>query len=147
MKGHHGCISIPECKKRQDSNEAQSITHPHPRQFLLRVINKNHGILFGMSLDDAKNRIQQKLSLAGRLNARVKFDFGDEGQIFIDATQTPPVMQEQGEEADVTLLCTLDTFTGFLNGSQNPSLAFMMGKLRVKGSMGLAMKLNAILED
>lgn len=100
-----------------------------------------------MSLDDAKNRIQKKLTLAANLNARVKLDFGDEGHIFIDATQNPPLMSDEDGDADVTLLCSLDTFTGFLNGSQNPSLAFMMGKLKVKGSMGLAMKLNAILED
>ena len=32
-------------------------------------------------------------------------------------------------------------------GTQDPNIAFMMGKLKVKGSMGLAMKLNGILED
>lgn len=94
-----------------------------------------------------KSQIQQKLSFAGGLNARVKFDFGDNGRIFVDTTQAPPVINDSDDEADVTLSCTLDTFEGFLNGTQNPNLAFMMGKLKVKGSMGLAMKLNAILED
>jgi putative sterol carrier protein len=101
----------------------------------------------GMSLESVKQQITQKLALASALNARAKFDFGDEGRLFVDATQTPPVMSESDEEADVTLLCSLSTFEGFLNGTQNPNLAFMMGKLKVKGSMGLAMKLNGILED
>jgi putative sterol carrier protein len=41
----------------------------------------------------------------------------------------------------------LQTFENILAGSQDPNLAFMMGKLKIKGSMGLAMKLNGILED
>ena len=40
-----------------------------------------------------------------------------------------------------------ETFEGILNGTQDPNIAFMMGKLKVKGNMGLAMKLNSILED
>ena len=100
-----------------------------------------------MSLDTIKEQIRQKLAFAGHLKARVTFDFGDDGRIFVDSTQSPPVISEAEEESDVTLLCSLATFEGFLNGSQNPNLAFMMGKLKVKGSMGLAMKLNAILED
>ncbi|MCD8563026.1 MAG: SCP2 sterol-binding domain-containing protein [Alphaproteobacteria bacterium] len=100
-----------------------------------------------MSLESVKNQIVQKLAHAGAFNARAKFDFGEEGRIFVDARQNPPVMNESDDEADVTLLCSLDTFEGFLSGTQNPNIAFMMGKLKVKGSMGLAMKLNAILED
>jgi putative sterol carrier protein len=34
-----------------------------------------------------------------------------------------------------------------MDGTQDPTLAFMMGKLKVEGSMGLAMKLNSIIED
>lgn len=100
-----------------------------------------------MSLESIKNQIAQKLALAGSLRARARFDFGAQGHVFVDATQTPPVMSDSDEDADVTLICSLETFEGFLAGTQNPSLAFMMGKLKVKGSMGLAMKLNAILED
>lgn len=99
-----------------------------------------------MSLDTATDQIRQKLAFAPSINARVKFDFGEEGLIFIDATQTPPVMNHEDAESDVTLSCTIDTFQGILNGTQDPNIAFMLGKLKIKGSMGLAMKLNAILE-
>ena len=100
-----------------------------------------------MSLDAITQEIQQKLAFAAGLGAKVKFDFGDDGIVFVDATQSPPVLSHDDEEADVTLICSIDTFQDIANGTQNPNVAFMMGKLKVKGSMGLAMKLNSILED
>lgn len=100
-----------------------------------------------MSLEDVTAKIQSKLAKAAHIKARVKFDFGDDGLIFIDSTQDPPEVSHADEEADTTLVCSIDTFKGLLAGTQDPNIAFMMGKLKVKGSMGLAMKLNGILED
>ncbi|MGB4107604.1 MAG: SCP2 sterol-binding domain-containing protein [Alphaproteobacteria bacterium] len=100
-----------------------------------------------MSLDDITTKIRGKLAAAGHIRARVKFDFGDDGIVFVDSTQNPPAVSNEDAESDVTLACSADTFRGFLAGTQDPNIAFMMGKLKVKGSMGLAMKLNGILED
>jgi len=100
-----------------------------------------------MSLEDIITKITQKLALAGHIKARVKFDFGDDGVVFIDSTQHPPAVSNTDQDADTTLVCSMDTFKAMLAGTQDPNIAFMMGKLKVKGSMGLAMKLNGILED
>ncbi|MCB1532073.1 MAG: SCP2 sterol-binding domain-containing protein [Alphaproteobacteria bacterium] len=100
-----------------------------------------------MSLETITDKIKQKMSMAAGLSAKVKFNFGDEGLIYVDTTQSPPDISHEDKEADVTLSCTTQTFEGILNGTQDPNIAFMMGKLKVKGNMGLAMKLNAILED
>ena len=99
-----------------------------------------------MSLDSVKERIARKLALAANLNAKVKFDFGDEGRIFVDATQNPPAVSEDDADADTTLACTLETFEAILDGNQDPNIAFMLGRLKVRGSMGLALKLNGFLE-
>ena len=99
-----------------------------------------------MNLDEATAKINQKIAQAPGLSAKVKFDFGDDGVVFVDTTQSPPVVSNDDHDADVTLACSLFTFEGFLTGSQDPNIAFMMGKLKVKGSMGLALKLNALLE-
>lgn len=100
-----------------------------------------------MSLAEITATIQQKMAQAAGLQAKVKFNFGDDGIVFVDTTQSPPLISHDDTDADTTLSCTLDTFQAILNGTQDPNIAFMMGKLKVQGSMGLAMKLNAILED
>ena len=104
-----------------------------------------------MSLDSILTQIKQKMTAAAGLNAKVRFDFGDDGFIYVDATQSPAEILHGPsggpEETDVTFVATLETLAGILNGTQDATMAFMMGKLKVKGSMGLAMKLNAVLED
>lgn len=100
-----------------------------------------------MSLEMVTEKIKSKMAMAAGLDAKVKFDFADDGVIFIDATQTPAEVSHDDEEADCTLKCSLDTFKALMDGTQDPTMAFMMGKLKVDGSMGLAMKLNSIIED
>lgn len=100
-----------------------------------------------MSLEKVTEAIKSKIAMASTIDAKVKFDFGDDGVIFIDATQNPAEINHEDNEADCTLKCSLDLFNGFMEGTQDPTMSFMMGKLKVDGSMGLAMKLNAIIED
>ncbi|MEM7798386.1 MAG: SCP2 sterol-binding domain-containing protein [Chloroflexota bacterium] len=100
-----------------------------------------------MSIEAIQTKIKEKMALANDLDAKVKLDFEDEGIVFVDATQSPPVISDEDGDADLTLITSLDTFKDILEGAQDPNIAFMMGKLKVQGSMGLAMKLNGILED
>ncbi len=102
-----------------------------------------------MSLENIIQQITQKLSLAPKLGAKIKIDFSDSGAVFIDGNVTPPTIttEDDGSTPDTTFILSMPVFEGLLNGTQDPTMAFMTGKLKVKGSMGHAMKLNAILED
>lgn len=100
-----------------------------------------------MSLESITQQITARIAKAAGMDKKVKFDFGDDGIVHVDNTQSPPVVSHDDEEADVTLACSIDTFEAILSGSKDPNIAFMMGQLKVRGSMGLAMKLNAILEE
>ena len=100
-----------------------------------------------MSIEEIQGKIKEKMALAEDLNAKVKLDFGDDGIVFVDATQNPPSISDEDADADLTLTTSSETFKEILEGTQDPNIAFMMGKLKVQGSMGLAMKLNGILED
>lgn len=99
-----------------------------------------------MTLDEIVAKIRQKATYATGFHDRVLFDFGDDGCVHIDATQTPPDITTENKEADVTLSTSIETFSKILNGESDPNIAFMMGKLKIRGSMGLALKLNAFLE-
>ncbi|MCC7305540.1 MAG: SCP2 sterol-binding domain-containing protein [Alphaproteobacteria bacterium] len=100
-----------------------------------------------MSIETVTEKIRRKLAAASHLKAKVKFDFGDEGIVFVDTTQDPPEISHEDKEADATLACSMETFEGFLAGTHDPNFAFMTGKLKIRGSMKLAMKLNSVLED
>lgn len=99
-----------------------------------------------MTIEELTEKIRERLARAGDLKARVKFDFGAEGRIFVDLTCDPAFVDHEDREADVTLSCSLDTFSGLLEGTKDPTFAFMTGALKVQGSMGLALKLNGFLE-
>lgn len=99
--------------------------------------------------DSLISQLQDKLKFAPDFKKTVKFVIRDEDDkaIILDCSERPAKVTEGDGEADVTLIADLKTFEGIINGTQDPNMAFMMRKLKIKGSMGLAMKLNAILED
>ena len=45
----------------------------------------------------------------------------------------------------MTLSADAETFEAILSGDLNPTGAFMAGKLKVDGDMGMAMKLGTVL--
>lgn len=100
-----------------------------------------------MALDDIVAKIRQKTAYATGFHARVLFDFGDDGCVHVDASQSPVEITTEDKDADVTLTTSLDTFAKILDGQSDPNIAFMMGKLKISGSMGLALELNALLEE
>ena len=106
---------------------------------------------FKMSLENVKSRMEDKMKFAPDLNARYLFDFGDDGRLFLDASDSDAHVRilDDGEEpeSDTTLACTLETFEGFLDGTGDPNIAYMTGKLKIRGGLGHAMKLNSVLED
>ena len=77
----------------------------------------------------------------GVLDGSAKFEIEGEGALIIDADG----VRASDEDADVTLTADADLFQDILSGDVNPTSAFMSGKLKVDGDMGMAMKLGSIL--
>ena len=47
-------------------------------------------------------------------------------------------------DADVTIRTSPETFSAIASGEQNPTTAYMTGKLKVEGDMGAALKLQKL---
>lgn len=79
--------------------------------------------------------------LGDGFDGTAKFQIEGEGSIMLDENG----VREGDEEAEVTMIASTDTFRGILDGSVNPTMAFMSGDLKIEGSMGAAMKLGSAL--
>lgn len=99
-------------------------------------------------MSDVQDKLTARLADFTGLDARLRFDLGDDGVIDIDATQTPPALTDGGDdEPACTIRLTAENLQKLMDGALNPMLAYTMGKLKIEGSMGLAMKLASRLED
>lgn len=96
-----------------------------------------------MSLDSITAEIRDKAQDMDANGKTVRIDLKGEGFISIDGTTAPPtVSNDDRDDADVTLIISEEDFAGLIDGSLNPQMAFMMGKLKIDGDMGLALKLG-----
>ena len=69
----------------------------------------------------------------------------DEGVIFLDLSGDTAAISNNDQDADCTITTSIDTLTKLKAGSINPMTAVMMGKIKIKGDMGVAMKLQSLL--
>ncbi|MXQ09071.1 sterol carrier family protein [Alphaproteobacteria bacterium GH1-50] len=84
--------------------------------------------------------LNEKLDGSG-FDGTAKFVIEDEGAIMLDENGA----RAGDEEADVTMTSDTETFRAIMDGSQNPTAAFMTGKLKIDGDMGAAMRLGSTL--
>ncbi|UWQ32783.1 SCP2 sterol-binding domain-containing protein [Leisingera sp. M527] len=93
-----------------------------------------------MSLQDIAKDI--RTGLAGKnFDGTLKFDCGKDGVI---------VLSEGGAttddcDTDCTLQLSRENLKKLLTGKLNPMTAVMMGKIKISGDMGVAMKLGKLI--
>lgn len=94
-----------------------------------------------MTYDEILNRFQSAgVTVPGK---KVKFDFGDAGKIFLDGNANK--VSTEDAAADTTIKVKLEDFVAMAQGALDPTAAFMQGKLRVEGDMGVAMQLQGVM--
>lgn len=86
-------------------------------------------------------------SAAGDMNATIQFDLtGDEGGTWAVAVAEGACEVNEGAADSPTLTLTMDAadFVALSRGELNPMSAFMGGKIKLQGDMGLAMKFQTL---
>jgi putative sterol carrier protein len=81
---------------------------------------------------------------AAGLTATYRFEIDGAGTWTVDVDEGSVSVSENGGDADCTISATSETFMKIANRDQNPTAAYMSGKLKVKGDMGQAMKLQKL---
>jgi putative sterol carrier protein len=98
-----------------------------------------------MSIESATTTIKEKVGEDCGLAATLKFDCGDDGVIFLDATTVPNVVSNENNDAACTVKLALADLEAMIGGELDPMAAFSLGKLQLDGDMGVAMKLGSII--
>ena len=78
------------------------------------------------------------------LTASYLFDIDGAGQWKVDIDDGEVKVTEGGGDADCTISASEQTFERIVAGEQNPTTAYMTGKLKIKGDLGAAMKLQKL---
>jgi putative sterol carrier protein len=80
-------------------------------------------------------------SLKSKFNASVEFQLTGSESFRLDMSKS----KSRKDKTDLIVIASLEVFHKLLNKKLTPQQAFMQGKLKIKGKMGLAMKLTLIL--
>jgi putative sterol carrier protein len=98
-----------------------------------------------MSIESFTESLRERVGTDCGLGATLKFDCGGDGVIFIDGKSVPNSVTNANESADCTVTITLDNLGAMIDGSLEPTTAFMLGKFKVSGDMGVAMRLGRVV--
>lgn len=89
-----------------------------------------------------EERLRGALPALSRLGALVRFDLGADGRPVLDARGGAARLEEDCDEpADCTITITRENLLKLIDGKLDPMLGYTLGKIRVAGSLGIAMKL------
>lgn len=97
-----------------------------------------------MNIESIISAISTQAANVSPLGAKLKFVLGDD-VILIDGTGDKNIVSQNDEEAACVISTDAETFVKLQSGDLNPMMAVMSGKVKIKGDMGLAMKIQSLL--
>ena len=96
-----------------------------------------------MTLQEITTKMKEGASKKSAFGNSVKFTT-DQGVVHIDGNQNPPSVSNDDKAADCTIKMEFADFDDLINGKLDGMTAFMTGKLKIEGDMGVAMKLQQL---
>jgi putative sterol carrier protein len=97
-----------------------------------------------MTLQEITAKMKEGASKKSPFGNTVKFAT-DQGVVHIDGNANPPAVTNDDKAADCTIKMDFGDFADLIGGKLDGMTAFMTGKLKIEGDMGVAMKLQSIL--
>jgi putative sterol carrier protein len=74
----------------------------------------------------------------------VRLDFGPDGSVTMDGNANQVTEDAPAGATDATVHVSWEDFKALAKGDLNPMTAFMSGKIRLDGDMGVAMQLQSV---
>jgi putative sterol carrier protein len=97
-----------------------------------------------MTLEELTSRVRGSVGAESGLKARVKFNFGADGFIFIDGVSKPNQVSNEDAESDITITVSMENFQKIIDKQLRPQIALMTGRMRLRGDMRIALRLNPV---
>jgi len=97
-----------------------------------------------MEITNIRQELAEKVNSIPPLGKKLKFRLDDE-VILIDGSNAANVVSDSDEDADCTIIMSVDTYLKIQHKQLKPMIATLTGKLKVKGDIGLAQKLKQLM--
>jgi putative sterol carrier protein len=88
-------------------------------------------------------KISEMAAKAAPIGSSIKFNLGED-IIHLDGNGNSNVVTSDDKDADCTITMATEDFQGMMSGDLNPMMAFMSGKIKIDGDMGVAMQLQSL---
>ena len=80
------------------------------------------------------------------INATYQWDISDAGKWYATLSDDGATVSEgEAEEPNITITVTEENWLAIVAGTLAPQMAFLTGKIKIKGDMSLAMKLQNLM--
>ncbi len=106
--------------------------------------NGNHAPKGGEMFDKIYQIIEKNATKTRALGNTLKFNL-DGQHIHINGKGDANSVAKMNEDAECTITVSPEDFMALLKGQLNPMTAMMSGKIKIDGNMGVAMKLQALM--
>ena len=97
-----------------------------------------------MNLESILAGIQEKAKQQDPIGATLKLKV-DDHILYLDGTGNSNVITQEDKDANCFVTVSMDTMKKLIAGDINPMMAVMTGKIKIKGDMGVAMKIQSLL--
>jgi acyl-CoA dehydrogenase len=97
-----------------------------------------------MAFEDVIEKVSTKAATIPAIGKSLRINLGED-IIYIDGTGEENKVSSEDKEADCVVSLNEDTLHGLASGSINPMMAVMSGKVKIKGDISVAMKLQSLL--